>query len=141
MAFSIVWTFHKIPAYVEFPAPGQLSKVKYWPPGQLFPAGCSGGGCTQLELTETLKSNPMKTVADFQRISRQMDSGHHYQCMRKPLGKLSVSHAWDLFGYKLASRWIGSKFLCCKEICCPWCLLCGNRGQLSDHWPWRRLSF
>ena len=54
-------TFHfefpQIPALVEFPAPGKLSKVKSRPPGQFFfelmPGGCPGG-CTQLELTETL---------------------------------------------------------------------------------------
>ena len=34
---------------------------------------------------KALNSDPMKAVTDFQRISRQMDSGHHYQCMCKPL--------------------------------------------------------
>ena len=39
--------FHKIPAFVEFPAPGQLSEVKSEPPGNLFeliPGGCPGRG-------------------------------------------------------------------------------------------------
>ena len=34
--------FHKIPALVEFPAPGQLSKVKSRPPGQCFWANPRG---------------------------------------------------------------------------------------------------
>ena len=53
---SFNFIFHIIPALVEFPAPRQLSKIKSRPPGKFFELilrGCPGG-CTQLELTETL---------------------------------------------------------------------------------------
>ena len=43
--FIFNFTFHKIPDLVEFPAPRQLSKVL---------SKVARGGCTQLELTETL---------------------------------------------------------------------------------------
>ena len=48
--------FPQNPDPYRIPGPGQLSKVKSRPPGQVFganPGGCPGG-CTQLELTETL---------------------------------------------------------------------------------------
>ena len=41
-----LWISTKSPALVEFPAPGQLSKVKSRPPGNFFeliPGGCPGG--------------------------------------------------------------------------------------------------
>ena len=56
MEFGIVGAFHKIPALVEFPAPGQLSKDKSWPWGQFFWANPLGlpRGCSSWKLTETL---------------------------------------------------------------------------------------
>ena len=43
--WSFTFIFHKISTLVEFPAPGQLSKVKSWLPGNFFeliPEGCPG---------------------------------------------------------------------------------------------------
>ena len=71
---SLTFIFHKIPVLVEFPAPGQFSKVKSRPPGKFFeliPGGCPGG-CTQLELTETLgESNTERRVKISAGISKE----------------------------------------------------------------------
>ena len=60
MIHAIFLKFHfhfpQNPGPCRIPGPGQISKVKSRPPGKFFeliPGGCPGG-CTQLELTETL---------------------------------------------------------------------------------------
>ena len=64
--------FHKIPTLVEFPAPGQLSKVKSLHPGQFFSTNPRGlpWGCIQLKLTEILhNANEYEAVLPYQGTS------------------------------------------------------------------------